>query len=405
MAFKGNAFAWGHKPVPRTGPESPGDAVPLCARPAAVLRWRRQVFGMERETTRVPQEPNMRTTSPPPKGAAGKSRGRRRGSRRAPPPAYAAIDLGTNNCRLLVARPAGDGFKVIDGFSRIVRLGEGLAASGRLAEDAIERAIGALKVCAGKIRARQVKASRSIATDACRRAGNGKDFCKRVADETGLKLEAITAAEEAALTITGCAPHLKTGQPRALLFDIGGGSTELMWIATPPGEKPKALDVLSLPFGVVNLAEEYGGDVLPDAVFDEIVGRVEAALQPFEESHGIAGEIDRGQVHVLGTSGTVTTLGAIYLGLGRYDRNKVDGLSMHTSRAHEICGELRALDFDARHKHPCIGPGRADLMVMGCAVFAAISRRWPTKFLTAADRGIREGLLLGMMAADGALPL
>ncbi len=321
------------------------------------------------------------------------------------PPAYAAIDLGTNNCRLLVACPSGEGFKVIDGFSRIVRLGEGLAASGRLTDAAIERAIAALKVCARKIRDRDVKTTRSIATEACRRAGNGKAFCQRVEDETGLKLEAITADEEAALTIAGCAPHLKTGQPRALLFDIGGGSTEVMWIETTAGERPKALDVLSLPFGVVNLAEEFGGNVLPDDTFERIVERVGAALQPFEERHGIAREIDRGQVHVLGTSGTVTTLGAIYLGLKRYDRSRVDGLSMKIGRVKEICRDLAALDFDARHKHPCIGPGRADLMLMGCAVFAAISRCWPTQLLTAADRGIREGLLLAMIAADRALIL
>jgi exopolyphosphatase/guanosine-5'-triphosphate,3'-diphosphate pyrophosphatase len=331
---------------------------------------------------------------------------RRHPNRRAKPaPAYAAIDLGTNNCRLLVARPTGDGFRVIDGFSRIVRLGEGLAATGRLADAAIERTIAALKVCAGKMRAREVKASRSIATEACRRAGNGKAFCRRVQDETGLKLEAISAAEEASLTIAGCAPHLTTDKPRALLFDIGGGSTEVMWIDTRPGSPPKAIEILSLPFGVVGLAEEYGGDVIPPRVFDGIVERVGDALRPFEERHRIAGEIACGAAHVLGTSGTVTTLGAIYLGLSRYDRSRVDGLTMGIDRVNEICGELRALDFDARHRHPCIGPGRADLMVMGCAVFAAICRCWPTQYLTAADRGIREGLLLGMMAADGTLPL
>ena len=359
--------------------------------------------GMEREATRVPQGSN--------KGSGTgfnrqrRSRRRRRQRRTQPPPAYAAIDLGTNNCRLLVARPSGDGFKVIDGFSRIVRLGEGLAATGRLADSAIERAISALRICADKMRARDVKASRSIATEACRRAGNGKAFCQRVKDETGLALEAISPDEEASLTIAGCAPHLKNGQPRALLFDIGGGSTELMWIETKPEAPPKAIEVLSLPFGVVSLAEEYGGDVLPAGVFDGIVERVGEALRPFEKRHRIAGEIAGGTVHVLGTSGTVTTLGAIYLGLPRYDRSKVDGLSMRIDRVNEICRELRALDFDARHRHPCIGPGRADLMVMGCAVFAAICNCWPTQCLTAADRGIREGLLLGMMAADGALPL
>jgi len=359
--------------------------------------------GMEREATRVPQVSNTGCGTGFNRGRRSRRRHPRR--RTQPAPAYAAIDLGTNNCRLLVARPCGDGFKVIDGFSRIVRLGEGLAASGRLADAAIERAIAALTVCAEKMRAREVKASRSIATEACRRAGNGRDFCRRVKDETGLALEAITPTEEASLTIAGCAPHLNSGQPRSLLFDIGGGSTEVMWIDTRPGTPPKAIEILSLPFGVVGLAEEYGGDVLPADVFDRIVARVAETLAPFEQRHHIAGEIARGAVHVLGTSGTVTTLGAIYLGLSRYDRSRVDGLTMRIGRVNEICGELRALDFDARHRHPCIGPGRADLMVMGCAVFAAICRCWPTQYLTAADRGIREGMLLAMMAADGVLPL
>ncbi|OHC72347.1 MAG: exopolyphosphatase, partial [Rhodospirillales bacterium RIFCSPLOWO2_01_FULL_65_14] len=284
---------------------------------------------------------------------------------------------------------------MIDGFSRIVRLGEGLAASGRLSDQAIERAVAALKVCAEKMRDRAVKGSRSIATEACRKAGNGGEFLGRVKTETGLEMEAISAAEEAELTLAGCAPLINSERPRAFLFDIGGGSTELMWIATERGRPPKALDILSLPFGVVGLAEEFGGDVLPSEVFDRIVERVEAALQPFEERHGIADHIADGRVHALGTSGTVTTLGAIYLGLARYERSKVDGLTMNLDCIRDICRKLVALDFDARHRHPCIGPGRADLMIMGCAVLTAICRRWPSNTITAADRGIREGLLLG----------
>jgi exopolyphosphatase/guanosine-5'-triphosphate,3'-diphosphate pyrophosphatase len=327
---------------------------------------------------------------------------RRRSGRAGPPPAFAAIDLGTNNCRLLVARPTRDGLRVIDGFSRIVRLGEGLTASGRLSDQAIERAVSALKVCAEKIQAREVKASRCIATEACRRAGNGGEFLGRVKKETGLQMEAISAAEEAELTLAGCAPLIDAERPRALLFDIGGGSTELMWIATARGGPPKALDILSMPFGVVGLAEEFGGDALPADVFDRIVQRVEAALDPFEARHGIAAAIADGRVQAIGTSGTVTTLGAIYLGLPRYERSKVDGLTMEIDNIRDICRRLVALDFDARHRHPCIGPGRADLMIMGCAILTAICRRWPSRTITAADRGIREGLLLGLMAAHRA---
>jgi exopolyphosphatase/guanosine-5'-triphosphate,3'-diphosphate pyrophosphatase len=317
------------------------------------------------------------------------------------PPSYAAIDLGTNNCRLLVARPAPGGFRVIDGFSRIVRLGEGLSASGTLSDAAIERTTEALRACAKKIDGRGVRETRSVATEACRQAANGLDFLDHVRNETGLSLKTISAAEEAQLTLDGCAPLLQTGHARALMFDIGGGSTELMWVSCEPGGPPKALEIISLPFGVVGLAEEFGREPLPDHDMERIVERVDQALAPFEERHGIAAEIEAGRVHMLGTSGTVTTLGAIYLDLPRYDRSRVDGLSIRMESAHAICAKLSRLDFEDRNNHPCIGPGRADLMVMGCAILAAITRRWPAASLTAADRGIREGLLLDMMAADG----
>ena len=317
------------------------------------------------------------------------------------PASYAAIDLGTNNCRLLVARPAPGGFRVIDGFSRIVRLGEGLSASGKLSDAAIERTTEALRACAGKIDGRGVKETRSVATAACRQAANGEAFIEHVRRETGIALKTISATEEAGLTLAGCAPLLRTGHPRALMIDIGGGSTELMWIENQPGRPSKAIDILSLPFGVVGLAEEFGEDPLPADDMERIAGRVDQALAPFDERHGIGAEVEAGRVHMLGTSGTVTTLGAIYLDLARYDRSRVDGLSIRLESVHAICANLAGLDFEARNNHPCIGPGRADLMIMGCAILTAIVRRWPAESLTAADRGIREGLLMDMMAADG----
>ena len=342
-------------------------------------------------------------------------------------PTYAAIDLGTNNCRMLVACPAKNGgrnntrngLRVIDGFSRIVRLGEGVRATGRLADAAIERTTEALKICAAKINNRGVKETRAIATQACRQAENGAAFLEHVRRETGLGMKTISAAEEAELTLAGCAPLLGTGHPRTLMFDIGGGSTELIWVdnrpdnrggnraGNGPGQKnskphgrPKALDVLSLPIGVVGLAEEFGRGALAPDDFETIVERIDAALAPFEDRHGIAAEIEAGNVHMLGTSGTVTTMGAIYLDLPRYDRSRVDGLSIRWESIDAICAKLVTLDYQARRDHPCIRPGRADLMVMGCAVLTAICRRWPATHLTAADRGIREGLLLEMMAAN-----
>jgi len=319
-------------------------------------------------------------------------------------PVYGAIDLGTNNCRLLMASPAenesGDGLRIIDAFSRIVRLGEGVNASGRLSEDAMNRTIEALKICAGRMHKNNVRQSRAIATEACRRADNGDEFMLRVKRETGLEIKTITAVEEAELTLAGCAPLLNTGHARVLMFDIGGGSTELMWIEAEPGKCPKPIEILSLPFGVVNLSEEYGNDSLSPGVYEEVIARIDQALAPFEERHAICAEIEAERVHVLGTSGTVTTFGAIYLDLASYDRSRVDGLSIRFESVHAIAAKLAGMDSAARKAHPCIGPGREDLMAMGCAVITAICRRWSAQNLTAADRGIREGLLLSMMAEE-----
>jgi len=317
-------------------------------------------------------------------------------------PVYGAIDLGTNNCRLLMASPADniDGLRVIDAFSRIVRLGEGLGASGRLSEDAMNRTIEALKICADKIHRQEVRQSRAVTTEACRRADNGDEFLLRVKRETGLEIKTITAVEEAELTLAGCTPLLNTGHARVLMFDIGGGSTEVMWIEANPGEHPKPIEILSLPFGVVNLTEEYGHDSLSVDVYEEVIKRVDQALAQFEERHAICAEIEAKRVHVLGTSGTVTTFGAIYLDLASYDRARVDGLSIRFESVHAIAAKLAGMDNAQRKAHPCIGPGREDLMAMGCAVITAICRRWPAQNLTAADRGIREGLLLSMMAEE-----
>ncbi|NQV82576.1 MAG: Ppx/GppA family phosphatase [Rhodospirillales bacterium] len=319
---------------------------------------------------------------------------------------YAAIDLGTNNCRLLVACPdnsAPGGLRVIDGFSRIVRLGEGLSASGRLSDTAIARTTEALKICANKIESRGVCETRAVATEACRQAANDGDFFRHVHQQTGITLKTITSKEEVELTLAGCVPLLTTEHARTLMFDIGGGSTEVMWVETNSSGHACVIDFMSLPYGVVSLAEEFGRDALPSDVFETIIARIDTDLAPFEDRHHIAQEIDSGNVHVLGTSGTVTTMGAIYLDLPRYDRARIDGLSIRVESIHAICGNLIALDYETRNNHPCIGPGRADLMVMGCAILTAICRRWPASHLTAADRGIREGLLLDMMAPGRAV--
>ena len=314
-------------------------------------------------------------------------------------PTYAAIDLGTNNCRLLIARPSGRNFRVIDAFSRIVRLGEGLGRTGSLGACAMDRAIDALKICAQKIERRSVTHLRGVATEACRRADNCTDFMARVRAETGLEIETISSTEEAMLAFKGCAPLLSVRRPRALVFDIGGGSTELGWLRLRSGRPPQILDTLSIPFGVVNLTERYGSSRLAPATYRAMVAEVSSHLRAFAEANGINDRVAVGAVQMLGTSGTVTTLAGVHLGLPRYNRSLIDGCYLDFAAISEISETLAAMTCEERTANPCIGPDRADLVVSGCAILEAICGLWPVGRLRVADRGVREGILAGLMQA------
>jgi exopolyphosphatase/guanosine-5'-triphosphate,3'-diphosphate pyrophosphatase len=326
------------------------------------------------------------------------------GPPRVPAPAFAALDLGTNNCRLLVGTPAGDGFRVIDSFSRIVRLGEGLHHSGRLSQAAMERAMAALHGCAARLARRPVRAVRAIATEACRRAANGDEFLARVRVETGLAIDVISGREEAELALESCSPLLRQGGRRALLFDIGGGSTELAWVRLTQGGRPELIGYLSMPLGVVTLAERFGsrGDDAAgfEAMRDDVAGR----LRPFEAVHCIGHEIRQGGVHFLGTSGTVTTLAGIALDLPRYSRPAVDGAVLSHAAAQEALTRLRAMGRSGLAGHPCVGAERADFVLPGCAIFAAIHMLWPAPEIVVADRGLREGMLLRMIRGERTRP-
>ncbi|MES2119350.1 MAG: Ppx/GppA phosphatase family protein [Pseudomonadota bacterium] len=313
---------------------------------------------------------------------------------------YGAIDLGTNNCRLLIARPNEKGFTVIDAFSRIVRLGEGLSLSGELAQDAMDRAVGALGVCADKLRRRNVSLSRSVATEACRRAKNGREFADRVRDETGIVLDIIPPQEEARLAVLGCHKLLEPGDGPALIFDIGGGSTELVLIDHIDGT-PKIRSWWSAPWGVVSLTESEGKEALegPERLLAYKRMR-ERARRAFANFAAILPE-HGDDIRLLGTSGTVTTLASVHLALPSYDRRAVDGLHVPIDAMRSISDMIAGMDYEERSALPCIGTERADLVVAGCAILEAIIEIWPAQKLGVADRGIREGILRSLMARDG----
>lgn len=319
---------------------------------------------------------------------------------------YAALDLGTNNCRLLVARPTKHGqFHVVDAFSRIVRLGEGLAASGALSDLAMDRAIGALKICASKLARHKIKKYRLIATEACRQASNGEAFLKRVKLETGLDLEMINRETEARLAVSGCASLVENDTKSVILFDIGGGSSEIAAIQFDQRRTARLANHIkswtSLPVGVVTLSERFGGrDVTPE-VFETMVQTVDELLLNTAPEAMLNFDPGLEDFHLLGTSGTVTTLAGLHLNLPKYDRRQVDGLWLQDEDVDKMLDKLLSWDLKARSENPCIGPDRSDLVLAGCAIMQSIRKRWPSTRMRVADRGLREGLLNDMMARDG----
>lgn len=313
--------------------------------------------------------------------------------------AYAALDLGTNNCRLLIARASNDGFTVVDAFSRVVRLGEGLASTGKMSEEAMDRAIEALSVCADKLKRRNVILARSVATEACRQALNGTQFIERVKQETGIMLDVISPKEEARLAVMGCHALLEPGEGPALIFDIGGGSTELVLVSTD-GVVPEILDWASVPWGVVSLTESEPLKGEDAAALADAYARMRCKVSDAFSAFAARLPLGEGDHRLLGTSGTVTTLASVYLKLQSYDRKQIDGLHLPTSDMREISQTLAALPPAGRAKFPTIGQERSDLVVAGCAILETIFDIWPGERLGVADRGIREGILRALMASD-----
>lgn len=311
----------------------------------------------------------------------------------------AALDLGTNNCRLLIASPArGGNLRIVDSFSRIVRLGEGMAQSGELSSEAIERTIAALKICSDHIRAAGAKRVRAIATEACRRARNSGDLLARARTEAGIELEIVSTAEEARLAALGCAPLIAPKAEGALIFDIGGGSTEMIWMKRGPDGVPAVVSSHSEPTGVVTLSEEWGVRPTDRTGYRTMRALMIERFGPWRAKMDRIAPFDPATHHLLGTSGTVTTLAGIALGLERYDRRRVDASWHRCADVVAVIDRLLDLDLEGRAAVGCVGPDRADLIVPGCAIFDAVLNLWPCAQLRVADRGLREGMLRELLA-------
>lgn len=306
---------------------------------------------------------------------------------------YAAIDLGTNSCRLLIATPFQKNIRVVYAFSRMVRLGEKLEKTGVIGPEAMLRTIQTLKICALKMQEHQVTRCYAVATAACRMAINSQELLDRVKLETGIDLEIIDDAQEAELSLLGCAALLKPAVPYAIVFDIGGGSTEVMWVDNRYPGKPKIIDYVSVPIGVISEA------LSPNRV-DLAIEGMNHLLKKLSTDHDIERHLAAGNVQMIGTSGTVTTLVAIDMQLSKYDRAVIDGITVATDRLMRVVDDLFTMTEGQRVAHPCIGASRADLILPGAAIFKCIYDCWPVHELSIADRGVREGILMKMFEQE-----
>lgn len=314
---------------------------------------------------------------------------------------YAAIDLGTNSCRLVIATPTPTSFRVIETFSKITRLGEGIINDNELSKAAVRRTVTALKVCRGVINEYSpIVNSRFVATAACRRAKNCQDFVDLVKKEAGLNLEIISPKEESRLAVVGCVPLLNRNIKRMLVFDIGGGSTEISLARITDSGKTFIEGFVSLPYGVVTISEAFPKQDMTTLAYNTIIERTQKILQEFDEKYHVYDGIKNQEIQIIGTSGTVTVLGAVHLSLPRYNRSAVDGISISGPDIERVIAKIKNIGDDGRRKHPCIGPLKSDLTIAGCAIIESLLTYWPISEITVADRGIREGILLDMMHHD-----
>ena len=314
---------------------------------------------------------------------------------------YAAIDLGTNSCRLVVATPTTTSFRVVETFSKVVRLGEGIIQDNELSPKAMRRTIQALKICRGVIdEYMPIVASRFVATAACRRAKNVAQFVEMAKREAGIELEVISSKEEARLSVVGCLPLLNRNIKRVLVFDIGGGSTQISLARVTDNGKTFIEGFVSLPYGVVTISEAFAGHEMSTLEYSTVVERTQAILQEFEDKHQIYQAIANQEIQVIGTSGTVTVIGAVHLKLPRYNRSAVDGIAISAPDIDYTINKIKNMGVEGRCKHPCIGQSKSDLTVAGCAIIEALMTFWPISEITVADRGIREGILLDLMHAQ-----
>lgn len=306
---------------------------------------------------------------------------------------FAAIDIGTNSIRLSVAEVEADGtYRVLDEEREMVRLGHGLFASGRLSADAMERGLAAL----GKMKAIadgfEVAEIRAVATSAVREAANGRGFVREARRRHGLRIDVIPPEEEAQLVLQSALRHFDLAGRSVAVVDIGGGSMEVVFVAGTAVDQ-----VHPLPLGAVRLAERYGkSDPLTKRHWRKMKRAIDRTI--------VAGMGKRPPFHpqiIIGSGGTFTNLGEMMRAEREGKAGPAHGYAMTRAEVVHLVRRLRVTPLDARREMPGLNPRRADIIVAGAAAVARLAKYLGTQQLLINERGLRDGLLLSMIADRG----
>jgi exopolyphosphatase/guanosine-5'-triphosphate,3'-diphosphate pyrophosphatase len=316
--------------------------------------------------------------------------------------------------------------KVIDSFAKIISLGEGIKQTGVLSEEAIERTIVALRACKKKLDSHRIYKMRAVATEACRQASNTKSLIERVNSEIGVDLEVISPQEEARLVLKGCSGVISDEKNYGILMDIGGGSTEVVWLKINKGmTRPtiSVIDSISLPFGVVTISDTYTHSKNNQEIYTVLRKNILSTIDTFMKKNNIRTNFSKGDVQVITSSGTTTTLGSLTLGLSTYDRSSVDGKDFSSKKIVEVGEELlsRYLSstpttvklgkeknfitnkfFDhvldkSSEEFKIFAYNRMGLLAAGVVIINSILESIGDCLVRIADRGVREGILYDLM--------
>lgn len=307
---------------------------------------------------------------------------------------FAAIDLGSRNCRTIVGCQSKAGaFEYIETYSKSVSLADGVAASKKLSRKSMDRTIEALAFCSKVLSRYAGLTYLAVATDAMRRAENASVFIKRVKRELGLIISIITPQEEAYYAALGCIEVLSLETEIFVVFDIGGGSSEIALCRQKSDKDIELIDSLSIPYGVINLLESK--DHLTFSGYSNLVQKISDLSRDFLNQYATTLDFVN-NFQCIGTSGTTTTVAALNMNLRFYDREKINDSILQFSEILKTVHYVQSLSEDERKLHPYISQSNEDLVLGGLTILEGIVRGLPASTITVTDRGVRDGVVYAL---------